>query len=477
MSRVQSNIFFLVLVNLLIKPLFIFGIDIPVQNRVGEEAYGYYFALFNLAFLFNMVLDFGVNTFTQRVVARNPDRVQAWLPSVLLLKSALALVFFALVMLVGAGLRLDADQFRLLAWICLNRILISYHMYFRANVSGLQAFRLDAMLSISDRFLTILVVGALLYTDVLGRAFEIQDFVLSTTASLLLTASISWISLRWKNGIIKLQWDPRVFKLVLLRAYPYALLGVLMTLYNRIDGVMLERLLGDQGDTQAGIYAAAYRLLDAATMFAFLISGILLPLFSRLIKERTAIWPMARMGARLMYAVSMAAGLACSAFAGPIMDLLYINADAYWHKIFALLIFGFVFNSSVYVFGSLLTAGGYLRGLNIIALSGVLLNIILNLILIPREMAMGAALATVVTQGLVALAHIIYAARQFKISSELLAELPRWILYTAVLLGLRQLLLQSSLPWITGFGIMAATALILSLVLGMIQWKAWKEQA
>jgi hypothetical protein len=51
------NILLLVFINLLIKPLFIFGIDLGVQNRLGDQ-YGLYFALLNLTYLSQIVNDF-----------------------------------------------------------------------------------------------------------------------------------------------------------------------------------------------------------------------------------------------------------------------------------------------------------------------------------------------------------------------------------------------------------------------------------
>ena len=54
----------MVVLNLLVKPIAIFGIDAEVQDRVGTEDYGLYFALLNFSFLFNILLDFGINNFT-----------------------------------------------------------------------------------------------------------------------------------------------------------------------------------------------------------------------------------------------------------------------------------------------------------------------------------------------------------------------------------------------------------------------------
>ena len=68
-----TNIGFLLLLNLLVKPFWILGIDRSVQNAIGAEAYGTYFALFNFAFLFQVVLDFGINNYNNRQIAGKPE--------------------------------------------------------------------------------------------------------------------------------------------------------------------------------------------------------------------------------------------------------------------------------------------------------------------------------------------------------------------------------------------------------------------
>ena len=46
-----SHLFLIVLLNLLVKPLAIFGIDAQVQNEVGAAEYGFYFSLLNFTML------------------------------------------------------------------------------------------------------------------------------------------------------------------------------------------------------------------------------------------------------------------------------------------------------------------------------------------------------------------------------------------------------------------------------------------
>ena len=133
----------------------------------------------------------------------------------------------------------------------------------------------------------IIICSVLLFTDVTGGQFRIEWFVYAQTAAYALATMITFGVVLAKSGKIRIKFDPRFFLVLLRQSYPYALLILLMSFYNRIDSVMIERLLPDpDGKEQAGIYANAFRLLEAVTMFGFLFSGLLLPIFARMIKQK-----------------------------------------------------------------------------------------------------------------------------------------------------------------------------------------------
>jgi hypothetical protein len=70
MNRELSiNIFFLVIVNVLIKPFFIFGIDRQVQNLVPATDYGKYTTLLSLTLVFMIVNDLGIQNYNTRKIA------------------------------------------------------------------------------------------------------------------------------------------------------------------------------------------------------------------------------------------------------------------------------------------------------------------------------------------------------------------------------------------------------------------------
>jgi O-antigen/teichoic acid export membrane protein len=90
-----------------------------------------------------------------------------------------------------------------------------------------------------------------------------------------------------------------------------------------------------------------------------------------------------------------------------ILDWLYTEHFNESSRIFPLLMFGFMAISTTYIFGTLLTANGSLRELNMLAGSAVVINIVMNLILIPEYQAFGAAVSSLVTQVYMALMQVI----------------------------------------------------------------------
>ena len=86
----------------------------------------------------------------------------------------------------------------------------------------------------------------------------------------------------------------------------------------------------------------------------------------------------------------------CALYGNEIMNLLYHQPSS--GKVFSTLIIGFIGISITYLYGTLLTANGNLKYLNIMALLAVIMNFSLNLILIPHFKAMALRFPVVMTQ-------------------------------------------------------------------------------
>ena len=394
-----TNLLLLISLNLLIKPFWVLGIDRTVQNVVGAESYGLYFALFNFSIILNILLDIGITNFNNRNISQHTFLVKKHVSNIIGLKLILAVIYALICLITGAVIGYNRVQFHLLLFLILNQFLISFTLYLRSNISALQFFRTDSLLSVLDRTLMIIICSVLLFTNVTGGIFRIEWFVYAQTAAYLLTMLITLSIVLTKTGKISIRINRQFYLVFLKKSYPYALLILLMAFYNRIDSVMLERLLPDPlGKQQAGIYAQAFRLLDAVSMFGALMAGLLLPMFSGMIKRKEALGSMIQLAFVLLFVPAIVIAVSTLFYSREIMELLYHSHIDDSVNMLGLLMTGFPGIALTYVFGTLLTANGSLKHLNIMAFLGMLLNIALNLILIPTLYGKGSAIASMVTQ-------------------------------------------------------------------------------
>jgi O-antigen/teichoic acid export membrane protein len=428
------NIAILIFLNLLVKPFWILGVEVAVQNRVGAAAYGLYFAIFNFTYLFNVVLDMGITNFNNRNIARHTQLLSKHLSGIIVLKLLLGIVYLMVTFGVAFLIGYDTLHFRLLFWMAVNQFLNAFILYLRSNVSALLMFKTDSVLSVLDRLMMILICGVMLWTDVLHTAFKIEYFVYAQTAAYTISAAVAMTVVLSKARLARLHWNRPFFLMILKKSFPFALLYLLMSFYNRIDSVMLERMLPDGiAATEAGIYASAFRLLDALVMIAYLFSVILLPLFSRMLKEGEKVGGIVRSATSLLsfFAITSVTLLLCFRF--PVLELLYNEHIAESAAVFSILIPCIIPISLTYIFGTLLTANGNMRLLNLTAVAGIAVNLLVNVILIPRLHACGAAVASLATQSVMALIQTIIAIRVTQLP---LKEIPilKILIFTAILI-------------------------------------------
>src|SRR5690554_643243 len=176
-----SNLFFIVLLNLLIKPLYIFGIDVQVQNTVGAEDYGLYFSLLNFSFLLNIFLDIGVTNFNTKNTAQSPNTLNKYIGSFFGLKIMLGILYAIISIGFALILGYSDKEMYLLSFFILNQIFIGLILYIRSNFAGLHQFKIDAVLSVLDRLLLIIITAFLIYGHWFQQSFKIEWFIYAQT--------------------------------------------------------------------------------------------------------------------------------------------------------------------------------------------------------------------------------------------------------------------------------------------------------
>lgn len=469
MSIKQSFLFntlFALSVNFIVKPLWVFGIDRNVQNQIGSEEYGLYFAIFNYTYLFQILLDFGLQNYNQTEVAFDNSKFGKLLPGMLTAKGLLTVLYIFLTIIIGISL--GYAEHRFFPWMILNQIILSFNIFLRSNISAHRQFIKDAFLSILDKMLMIIGCALMLIPFIQYIPLSIENFVWIQTIALSITSFFCIYFNLQLNSKFDWKFDFPLFKKILFSALPFALIYFLMTVYFRIDTVMIEQLLGKNGAYESGIYAQSYRIMESVNNIGYIIAGVLLPLFSYQLGKKENIQHILKQGYSLVLTMVVPIVIGGVIFSKEIIHALYPNeTPSYSASIFVILILNFIPVGFQYVLGPLLTAK---RSFNIMIPSlffATLINIVLNYLMIPKYGALGAAIVTFGTQMFMLIVYCIAVIILFKItiwSKHLLNS----IIYILVILGITYYLFEQSIHWMLSLMVVGIASLLFSVLLRII---------
>ena len=409
LKKFLSGLGLLLALNLLIKPIWIFGIDRTVQNITGSD-YGFYYSIFNLSIIFSIFLDLGITGFNNRQVSQNNDLLKAHFSGMLVVKLMLSVLYAVIIIAVGYIIGYNHRQMHMLCYLGIIQFLASLILFLRSNISALLLFKTESLFSVLDKLLMIFICSVLIWGHVLKGSFFIERFVYAQLLAYVVTAVLAFLVVLHHSPGIRFKVEPGFSKTVIKNGLPFAILMILMLFYSRLDSVMLERMLPD-GIKQVAIYANAFRLLEAFNVLPYLFSILLLPLYAKMLSERIDVSSLVRVSMSLLFPFAFMVAMVSLFYSKELMGLLYVNHIEQSAQVFSVLMFSFVSISIMFIFGSLLTANGSMRILNRILIFALVINVVLNLVLIPPYKALGATWAGVITQGLVAISEMIIAIR------------------------------------------------------------------
>ncbi len=461
------NIILLVGINLLVKPLYIFGIDAEVQNMSTTQEWEIYISFLNLCYIFQMFNDVGIHSFNLQYIAKKREDTTHYVSNILGLKGVLAIVYFVSITISFMVLGYDWKMFSFFIWIGINQVLTSLMSYLRSNVSGNGLYRWDSILSILDRLLLLFIMGYILYFSAYANDFDIMYFVYAQTVSLCISLTLAYMVLSKVLTTHRIRFSIQFAKELLPKTIPFALIFLLMTAYSRIDIIMLEQIVQDNG-YQIGAYSACYRLMEASNMFAYLFAALLLPMIAHIIHKREDVMPIMSLGLRTILIFSLVISFSLICYRDDILPLFYDRADALFGEVLIYLMCSFICVAVAYVFGSSVVATGKVRSLNMLFGGCLVLNLIMNLIMIPKYGAVGAAIATLITQGLSTIGQVYLSNKLLKLKWQMkdilsivgFAILSFAILYFSTFIP--------SIQWWISLAIGIITCIIVALLLRMI---------
>jgi O-antigen/teichoic acid export membrane protein len=235
---------------------------------------------------------------------------------------------------------------------------------------------------------------------------DLAYFVETYLLSVVITAIIVFIFMLFRLHLKWVKPDLSFLKTLIIRLTPYTLITFLMGVYGRLDSVLLHALLPD-GDYQAGIYAAGFRMLDTYLMLAILFSNLLLPMLSAQQGNKDAIRDLLKFVVGIVMTATIIAGVGGWVFRQEITDVLYHQSDANWYDTVGLLFLTMIPVGLSTLYGAAIISTGRLHRQNILFLSGIVLSLTFNFFLYPLVAIPGSAISAFSVNLVIAVGQVI----------------------------------------------------------------------
>ncbi|HEX77191.1 MAG TPA: flippase [Dehalococcoidia bacterium] len=388
--RVAINSSFLFLGDIVSRLLHLVLI-IFIARELGDIGYGKYAFAFAFTSLFIIFSDFGLSILSIREIARDKSKASKYLSNVSIVKAILSLITFALIVIVINLMDYPQDTTQTVYIVGLIVVFSSFTQFFRSIFRAFERMEYEMMTRIVEE---TLVIGAGLTVLFLGYGLLELVSVILVARFLMSLFSLAIVIKRFTAPELSL--DIPLAKQLIKAALPFGLMAIFLTIYFQIDSVMLSVM---KGDAVVGWYNAAYQLVLALMFIPAAFIGSLYPLLSRYFKSsKDSLRITYEKSFKYLLILAIPLGIGTTLVADKVIALLY--GAGFANSVIALQILvwavSLIFLTSLagHTMASIDKQWISVRNMGI----GALLNIILNLLLIPPYSYIGAAVATVATE-------------------------------------------------------------------------------
>jgi O-antigen/teichoic acid export membrane protein len=374
-----------------------FAFSVLIIRRLGAETYGQYATVVAFGIAFSFLADLGLSAYSVREIARKrgvaeSKAIEEIYSNVIVLRLILST---ATIFLLTISARLTGRPWYMVGAIVLNSIGLLLYSLQGANESvlmGYERFDITSVAKIINQFIFV-VLGAI----VLFIGWGYYGLIGSNLLALSLMTLICWNGVR-SLGLRIVKPAPKIWIDMVRMSLPFGLINLALGLSYKFDTILLNIY---RGNAETGYYNAVYNLVFSAVVFSNVINTTLYP--SLAIQATKSPENLPRIYSRVfryLMAISLPIAVGTWAVASKLVPFLY--TENYLPAVQAMQIIMWVV--------PLMYASEFLGYIVVIAnqekivarsvIISTIINIALNLFLVPRFGFIAASIMTVITEAI-----------------------------------------------------------------------------
>lgn len=368
-------------------------VGVWVARYLGPEQYGLFSYALAIVALLGSVASWGLDAIVVRDIVKTPSRTPEILGTCVLLRLFGGAISFLLALAIAHVLR-PADQYgHVLVAILAGALLIQafdvIDVWLQSQMKNkLSVYAKNGAFAVFACVKVFLIwVGAPLITFAWA---VLAEAAVGTLGLICIYTALGKSPLDWRVCRVSA-------KQLFNDGWPLAVSGMAIMTYVKVDQIMLAQMIDERA---VGVYAAAARISE---IWYFVPTSFAAALAPWLVRSRqnsaTDYHAHLQRAMSLFVLLSYAFAAAVTLFSGAIVELLYGPPFQEAGAILSIHVWSGVFVALGVARGTWIVIEGLQRLSLLTTMSGALVNILLNLWLIPHFGAIGAAVATLVSYG------------------------------------------------------------------------------
>lgn len=360
-----------------------------VARNMGAEGTGKYFFALSFTTIFVVFVDLGLTNVLVREGAKSREKLQQYFSTVLSAKIFFGILSYTAIFVVINALGYPLETKYLVYVSGITMLFDSLHLTLYGILRSVGNLKYEALAIVGSQFFTLVLGSIFLFLKLpliyLMIAFLIPSFLNVFYVGVVVTKKYGFKFIP--------KYDPQIFKFIFKIAIPFALAAIFSRVYGYIDSILLSKLAGDE---VVGWYSIPYKVAYAFQFIPLALVAALYPRFSEyFVHNKEKLHYTFHQGVKYLLLISLpivvGIGLLAEDIVVSVFTAEYLNSILPLQILMVGVVFGFI-NMH---FGALLNACN--RQVTQTMFVGIVMvvNIILNIILIPEFGAVGAAIAAV----------------------------------------------------------------------------------
>lgn len=429
MSQVQKifkNMSWL-LISQIIASICAFIWTVLMARYLGVNKYGIFGFATSLTAILAVTVDLGINTHVIRHVATDYSSAPKYLGNAMPLKSIFGLGTMILTLIILLLMKTDELTLTVTLLFAIEMIIKSFISLLNGSF---QAFEEGKYQGIGNTLLHIILLIFILitiFTDfgLIGIAIS---YILANAIALL----YAFYTFKKHIAKPKFELDLEFCKKITRLSIPFAVIGLLYTIYYSIDIVMLTNMVGSYA---SGIYNATYKLISVLTLFYSVYTAVIFPVMSKFFNDDESMLLISfEKSIKYLMLVIIPIAVGTVFYSLDIIQLIYGHKYDAASSVLSILIWTVCLLFISGAANSLLNASHKEVTVTKIYAIAALFNIVLNFFMIPYLSYNGAAITTVLSDLLIVIIqfYVIYKLGH-RPDKKLYSDLLRIIIGSAVL--------------------------------------------